>query len=126
MSANDCFKPVSRYFDRISRPEQIITSLPVAIQTLIDAENSGPVTICIPQDVQSEAFDYPENFFTEKVHYMRRPQPDQRELEVAIATLKQAEKPLIVSGGGVLYSQAAADLVDFATAQNPGGGDAGR
>ncbi|MGB0848378.1 MAG: 3D-(3,5/4)-trihydroxycyclohexane-1,2-dione acylhydrolase (decyclizing) [Thiolinea sp.] len=115
VSANDCFKPVSRYFDRISRPEQIINSLPVAIQTLLDAENCGPVTICIPQDVQSEAFDYPESFFAEKVHYMRRPQPDERELAAAIETLKHAEKPLIVAGGGVLYSQAAAELVDFAT-----------
>ncbi len=118
VSANDCFKPVSRYFDRISRPEQIITSLPVAIQTLLDAENCGPVTLCIPQDVQSEAFDYPESFFVERVHYMRRPQPDQRELAAAIATLKQAEKPLIVAGGGVLYSQAAAELVDFAARHN--------
>ena len=116
LTANDCFKPVSRYFDRISRPEQLINSLPVAIQTLTDPENCGPVTIAIPQDVQSEAFDYPESFFAERVHYPRRPPAEQRELETAIATLLAAKKPLIVSGGGVLYSQATEELRNFAEA----------
>jgi 3D-(3,5/4)-trihydroxycyclohexane-1,2-dione acylhydrolase (decyclizing) len=115
LSANDCFKPVSRYFDRISRPEQIITSLPVAIQTLTDPENCGPVTIALPQDTQAEAYDYPERFFAEKIHYPRRPPADARELEAAIATLKQAKKPLIVSGGGVLYSEATQELQQFAS-----------
>lgn len=114
ISANDCFKPVSRYFDRISRPEQIITSLPVAVQILLDPENCGPVTIALPQDTQAEAYDYPESFFAEKIHYPRRPQPDARELAAAIETLKQAEKPFIVSGGGVLYSEAYQELCDFA------------
>lgn len=114
ISANDCFRPVSRYFDRISRPEQIITSLPVAVATLLDPENCGPVTIAIPQDTQAEAYDYPESFFEEVVHRPRRMQPDTRELAAAIETLKSAEKPLIVSGGGVLYSEATAELQAFA------------
>lgn len=118
ISANDCFRPVSRYFDRISRPEQLITSLPVALQTLTDAENCGPVTLALPQDVQAEAYDYPENFFAERVHYMRRPPADARELAQAIATLKQAKKPLIIAGGGVLYSQATEELKDFAETFN--------
>ncbi|MEZ5476891.1 MAG: thiamine pyrophosphate-binding protein, partial [Thiolinea sp.] len=106
ISANDCFRPVSRYFDRISRPEQIITSLPVAIQTLTDPENCGPVTLALPQDVQAEAYDYPESFFAERVHYQRRPPADARELAAALATLRSAEKPLLIAGGGVLYSGA--------------------
>lgn len=118
ISANDCFRPVSRYFDRISRPEQLITSLPVAIQTLTDAENCGPVTLALPQDVQAEAYDYPESFFAERVHYMRRPPADARELALVIATLKQAKKPLIIAGGGVLYSQATEELKDFAETFN--------
>ncbi|TXH68510.1 MAG: 3D-(3,5/4)-trihydroxycyclohexane-1,2-dione acylhydrolase (decyclizing) [Thiothrix sp.] len=118
ISANDCFRPVSRYFDRISRPEQLITSLPVAIQTLTDAENCGPVTLALPQDVQAEAYDYPESFFAERVHYLRRPPADARELAQAIATLKQAQKPLIIAGGGVHYSQAVSELMSFAEAFN--------
>lgn len=118
ISANDCFRPVSRYFDRISRPEQLITSLPVAMQTLTDAENCGPVTLALPQDVQAEAYDYPESFFAERVHYLRRPPADARELEQALATLKQAQKPLIIAGGGVLYSQATKTLKDFAATFN--------
>lgn len=114
ISANDCFRPVSRYFDRISRPEQLITSLPVAIQTLTDAENCGPVTLALPQDVQAEAYDYPESFFTERVHYARRPPADARELEQAVATLRQAKKPMIIVGGGVLYAQATEELKAFA------------
>nr|CAA6812655.1 MAG: Epi-inositol hydrolase (EC [uncultured Thiotrichaceae bacterium] len=114
LSVNDCFKPVSRYFDRISRPEQIITSLPVAMQTLFDPETCGPVTIALPQDTQAEAYDYPESFFAEKIHYPRRPQPDERELATALATLKAAKKPFIVAGGGVLYSEAAQELQEFA------------
>lgn len=114
ISANDCFRPVSRYFDRISRPEQLITSLPVAIQTLTDAENCGPVTLALPQDVQAEAYDYPESFFAERVHYARRPPADTRELEQALAALKQANKPLIIAGGGVLYAQATEELKAFA------------
>lgn len=114
ISANDCFRPVSRYFDRISRPEQLITSLPVAMQTLLDAENCGPVTLALPQDVQAEAYDYPASFFAERVHYARRPPADARELQAALASLKQAKQPLIIAGGGVLYAQAVDELKSFA------------
>ncbi len=114
ITANDCFRPVSRYFDRISRPEQLITSLPVAIQTLTDAENCGPVTLSLPQDVQAEAYDYPESFFAERVHYSRQPAPDQRELAAALALLRAAKQPLILAGGGVLYAEAIAELQAFA------------
>lgn len=106
ISANDCFRPVSRYFDRISRPEQLITSLPAAISTLIDAELAGPVTLSLPQDVQAEAYDYPESFFAETVHYQRQQAPDTRELAAAIDALKNAKKPLLIAGGGVHYAQA--------------------
>ncbi|MEZ5535389.1 MAG: 3D-(3,5/4)-trihydroxycyclohexane-1,2-dione acylhydrolase (decyclizing) [Thiolinea sp.] len=118
ISANDCLRPVSRYFDRISRPEQLITSLPMAIQTLTDAENCGPVTLALPQDVQAEAYDYPESFFAERVHYLRRPAADARELAAALETLKSAEKPLIIAGGGVHYSLATAELQAFAEQYN--------
>ena len=118
ISANDCFRPVSRYFDRISRPEQLITSLPVALQTLLDAENCGPVALALPQDVQAEAYDYPENFFAERVHYPRRPPADARELQAAIDAIKEAKKPLIIAGGGVLYAQATDELKSFAETFN--------
>lgn len=114
ISANDCFRPVSRYFDRISRPEQLITSLPVAIQTLLDPENCGPVTLALPQDVQAEAYDYPVSLFAERMHYLRRPPADAHELAQAIESIKAAKKPLIIAGGGVLYSQATQALKDFA------------
>ncbi len=114
ISVNDCFKPVSRYFDRIMRPEQIINSLPVAIQTLLDSENCGPVTLSLPQDVQAEAFDYPENFFKKKTHSIRKIKIDDAELARAVETLKKSKKPLIIAGGGVHYAQACQVLQEFA------------
>lgn len=114
-SANDCFKPVSRFFDRIYRPEQIITSLPQALRVLTDPANCGPVTLCLPQDVQTMAFDYPLSFFNEKIHVLKRPQPDESELQQAHSLLKSAKKPLIIAGGGVHYSDACAALSDFAS-----------
>ncbi len=113
-AATDCFIPVSRYFDRINRPEQLIHSLPVAIQTLLDPVNCGPVTLALPQDVQAEAFDYPVSLFTKRIHRIRRPAADERELADAIALIKQARKPLIIAGGGVHYSGACQLLADFA------------
>lgn len=113
-SANDVFRPVSRYFDRITRPEQIITALNRAMQVLTDPAECGPVTLSLCQDVQAEAFDYPESFFAERIWSPRRPQPDARELDAAVAALKLAEKPVIIAGGGVLYSEAAATLKAFA------------
>lgn len=114
ISTNDCFRPVSRYFDRISRPEQIITSLPTAMQVLTDPENCGPVTLALCQDVQAEAFDYPAHFFAERVHRLDRRPADSHQLENAIATLKSAKNPLLIAGGGVHYAMAVEDLKHFA------------
>jgi 3D-(3,5/4)-trihydroxycyclohexane-1,2-dione acylhydrolase (decyclizing) len=118
ISANDCFKPVSRYFDRITRPEQIMTALPRALRVMTDPAECGPVTLAFCQDVQAEAFDYPEAFFTPKVWHIRRPEPDAGELAMAITALKAAKAPVIVAGGGVIYSQAEERLAAFATAHN--------
>ncbi|AIF99739.1 3D-(3,5/4)-trihydroxycyclohexane-1,2-dione acylhydrolase (decyclizing) [Alteromonas australica] len=114
ISVNDCFKPVSRYFDRINRPEQLINSLPVAMQTLLDPVNCGPVTLAFPQDVQAEAFDYPVSLFTKRVHRIRQPLAELFEVEQAVSAIKKSQKPLIIAGGGVLYSGAAAALSEFA------------
>ena len=114
ISVNDCFKPVSRYFDRIMRPEQIINSLPVAMQTLLDPENCGPVTLSLPQDVQAEAFDYPEDFFIKRTHSIRQIDLDDMELARAVETLLQSKKPFIVAGGGVHYAKACETLQKFA------------
>ncbi|AGB70550.1 MULTISPECIES: 3D-(3,5/4)-trihydroxycyclohexane-1,2-dione acylhydrolase (decyclizing) [Rhizobium] len=116
VSANDAFRPVSRYFDRITRPEQIISALKRAMQVLTDPLDCGPVTLSLCQDVQAEAFDYPESFFEEHVWVPRRPQPDADELANAIALIRRSEKPVILAGGGVLYSQATKELAAFAEA----------
>ncbi|MBB3190290.1 3D-(3,5/4)-trihydroxycyclohexane-1,2-dione acylhydrolase (decyclizing) [Halomonas cerina] len=113
LTSNDCFKPVSRFFDRITRPEQLLTSLPQAVRVLTDPVECGPVTLALPQDVQTFAFDYPEHFFAEKVHRLRRQAADRRELEDAIALIRQAKQPLVIAGGGVHYSGALAELDDF-------------
>jgi 3D-(3,5/4)-trihydroxycyclohexane-1,2-dione acylhydrolase (decyclizing) len=114
VSANDCFRPVSRFFDRITRPEQILTALPRALSVLTDPAECGPVTLALCQDVQAEAYDYPEAFFEARVWTHRRPEPDRDELAHAISHLKRAKKPFIVSGGGVLFSEAEKALADFA------------
>lgn len=116
VSANDCFRPVSRYFDRIARPEQIIPALARAMQVLTDPAECGPVTLALCQDVQAEAYDYPESFFAERLWTPRRPRPDRDELKVAARALKVAKKPLIVAGGGVLYSGASEELARFSAA----------
>jgi 3D-(3,5/4)-trihydroxycyclohexane-1,2-dione acylhydrolase (decyclizing) len=113
VSANDCFRPVSRYFDRITRPEQIVPALNRAIAVLTDPAECGPVTLAFCQDVQTEAYDYPASFFAERVHRMRRIAPDPREIEEAAEILKKAKKPFVVCGGGVLYSNAERELIDF-------------
>ena len=112
-SANDCFRPVSRYFDRITRPEQIIPALTRAIAVLTDPAECGPVTLAFCQDVQAEAYDYPASFFAERVHRPRRTPPDAHELADAVAALRAAKKPLVISGGGVLYSDAEKQLLAF-------------
>ncbi len=114
VTVNDCFKPVSRYFDRITRPEQIIPALRRAMAVLTDPAECGPVTLSLCQDVQAEAYDYPESFFAEKVWHIRRPMPDADEFATAAAALLQARKPVIIAGGGVLYSEASQALRNFA------------
>ncbi|WP_131118316.1 3D-(3,5/4)-trihydroxycyclohexane-1,2-dione acylhydrolase (decyclizing) [Lichenihabitans psoromatis] len=114
VSANDCFRPVSRYFDRITRPEQIMPALERALSVLTDPAECGPVTLAFCQDVQAEAYDYPVSFFDERLRRIRRPEPDRDELRQAVDLLKAARKPLIVAGGGVLYSGAEAALASFA------------
>jgi 3D-(3,5/4)-trihydroxycyclohexane-1,2-dione acylhydrolase (decyclizing) len=118
VSANDCFRPVVRYFDRISRPEHILTALPRALRVMTDPANCGPVCLAFCQDTQAEAYDYPVEFFEPRVWFIRRPEPDQRELEAAVACIRAAKNPLIVAGGGVLYSGAEQTLLDFAKAHN--------
>jgi 3D-(3,5/4)-trihydroxycyclohexane-1,2-dione acylhydrolase (decyclizing) len=114
VSANDCFRPVSRYFDRITRPEQILAALPRALGVLTDPAECGPVTLALCQDVQAEAFDYPESFFAEQIWRLRRIRPDERELVEAATVLGRAKKPLIVAGGGVHYAEATDALRAFA------------
>ena len=114
VSANDCFRPVSRYFDRIFRPEQIIPALQRAMVVLTDPAECGPVTLALCQDTQAEAYDYPESFFAEKIWSPRRIRPDETELAEAAALIRGAKKPFIVAGGGVLYSGAEKALADFA------------
>lgn len=116
VSASDCFRPVTRYFDRLTRPEQILTALPRAIQMMTDPANCGPACLSLPQDVQAMAFDCPESFLQPELLRFRRPPADPRELASAAALLRQARQPLIVVGGGVLYSQAWDALRAFAEA----------
>jgi 3D-(3,5/4)-trihydroxycyclohexane-1,2-dione acylhydrolase (decyclizing) len=118
VSANDCFRPVVRYFDRISRPEHILTALPRALRVMTDPANCGPVCLAFCQDTQAEAYDYPADFFEPRIWHIRRPEPDQRELAAAVAAIRAAKTPLIVAGGGVLYSGAEQTLLDFAKTHN--------
>ena len=116
ISVNDCFRPVSRYFDRITRPEQVITSLPAAISTLTDPADCGPVTLSLCQDVQAEAYDYPQSLFEERVHRLPRRAADAGELADAVATLRSSRKPLLIVGGGVHYSGAVDTVREFVSA----------
>ena len=114
VSANDCLRPVSRYFDRITRPEQLLQALPKAMSVLTDPADCGPVTLGLCQDVQAEAWDYPESFFAPRVWHMRRVAPDAGELDRAIAALKAARRPMIIAGGGVRYAGASAAVTALA------------
>lgn len=114
VSANDCFRPVSRYFDRIVRPEQLLTALPRAFATMTDPADCGPVTLAFCQDVQAEACDYPEDFFAPRRWHRRRPRPDLREVETAVEAIRAAKRPLVVAGGGVHYADACETLKAFA------------
>jgi 3D-(3,5/4)-trihydroxycyclohexane-1,2-dione acylhydrolase (decyclizing) len=115
VNVNDAFKAVTRYWDRIVHPEQIISSLPQAVATMLDPADCGPAFLALPQDVQEIAWDYPKAFFAETVHDVPRPRPDRNRLAEAMAMLKRAKRPLIISGGGVRYSGAETVLADFAT-----------
>ncbi|MDR1512250.1 MAG: 3D-(3,5/4)-trihydroxycyclohexane-1,2-dione acylhydrolase (decyclizing), partial [Propionibacteriaceae bacterium] len=114
ISVNDAFRPVSRFFDRINRPEQLIPSLLQAMRVLTDPVETGAVVVALPQDVQAEAFDWPAEFFAQRVWRVARPAPDAAALARAVAAIRAAERPLIVAGGGVVYSEASQALRDFA------------
>jgi 3D-(3,5/4)-trihydroxycyclohexane-1,2-dione acylhydrolase (decyclizing) len=116
VSANDCFKPVSRYFDRIAYPAQLLTALPRAIRVLTDAALCGPVTLALPQDVQTTAYDFPEDFFSPPAVLFGAPPPMAAELARAAAVLRESKRPLIVAGGGVLYADASETLRAFVEA----------
>ena len=113
ISVNDSLKPVCRYWDRINRPEQILTSFPEAIRILTNPAEVGAVTISLPQDVQTEAYDFPEEFFSKRVHYIPRAAPDQIMIARAIELIQKSNRPMIISGGGVIYSEAEKILADF-------------
>ena len=114
ISVNDCFKPVSRYWDRIERPEQILTSLLAAMRVLTSPADTGAVVLSLPQDVQAEAYDFPTEFFEKRVWTVARPRCDTRLLAQAAQWIRSAHKPLLIAGGGVLYSEATEALADFA------------
>ncbi|MEO1950521.1 3D-(3,5/4)-trihydroxycyclohexane-1,2-dione acylhydrolase (decyclizing) [Thioclava sp.] len=115
VSANDCFRPVSRYYDRISRPEHILSALPRALRVMTDPANCGPAVLAFCQDTQAEAYDYPVEFFEPRVWRIRRPAPDAGELARVAEMVKAAKKPVIIAGGGVVYSQAEDTLAEFAS-----------
>ncbi|MCB9149957.1 MAG: 3D-(3,5/4)-trihydroxycyclohexane-1,2-dione acylhydrolase (decyclizing) [Caldilineaceae bacterium] len=113
ISANDCFKPVSRYWDRINRPDQLITSLIEAMRVLTSPADTGAVTLALPQDVQTEAWEYPSALFAKRVWRIPRNRPDADALQRAAQAIRQAKKPMIIAGGGVLYSEATETLTNF-------------
>jgi 3D-(3,5/4)-trihydroxycyclohexane-1,2-dione acylhydrolase (decyclizing) len=115
-TVNDAFRPVSRFFDRITRPEQLVTALPAAMRVLTDPVDTGAVVLALPQDVQSHAYDWPAELFAERDWIIRRPQPDPDEVDAVARLLAAAEKPLIIAGGGVIYSGATGELEALAAA----------
>ena len=116
VSVNDAFKPVSRYWDRINRPEQLIPSLLCAMRVLTDPAETGAATLCLPQDVQAEAFDFPVELFARRVWHVARPVPEPAALERAVAAIRASKRPLVVAGGGVIYAGASEQLRAFAEA----------
>src|SRR6185503_10609889 len=113
VSVNDCFKPVSRYWDRINRPEQLLTALPEAMRVLTSPAETGAVTLALPQDVQAEAFDYPGALFEPRVWTIPRARADRDRLQEAAALLRASRRPIVVAGGGVIYSEATDALRRF-------------
>jgi 3D-(3,5/4)-trihydroxycyclohexane-1,2-dione acylhydrolase (decyclizing) len=116
IGVNDCFKPVSRYWDRIYRPEQLITALPEVMRVLTSPSDCGAATLALPQDVQAEAYDYPEELFGKRVWLIRRPEPDAVSFARAVEEIRRSRKPFLVAGGGVLYSEASEALAKFCAA----------
>lgn len=115
VSVNDCFKPVARYWDRIERPEQLLTALPAAVRVLTSPSETGAVVLSLPQDVQAEAFEFPANFLEKRVWYVPRPRCDRELLAKASDWIRAAKQPLIIAGGGVIYSEASSVLAQFAS-----------
>jgi 3D-(3,5/4)-trihydroxycyclohexane-1,2-dione acylhydrolase (decyclizing) len=115
-SVNDCFRPVSRYWDRIARPEQLVTALPEAMRVLTSPADTGAVTLSMPQDTQTEAFDYPAALFQDRDWHIQRPRGDAAALDRAVAAIRASRHPLLIAGGGVLYSEAAGALTHFVEA----------
>jgi 3D-(3,5/4)-trihydroxycyclohexane-1,2-dione acylhydrolase (decyclizing) len=116
VSVNDAFRPISKYWDRLNRPEQLLYAMPAAMRVLTDQAETGAVTIALPQDVQPEAYDYPINFFEKRVYHIPRPVPAEEQLARSVDLISQAKQPLIIAGGGVIYSEASADLAQLAEA----------
>jgi 3D-(3,5/4)-trihydroxycyclohexane-1,2-dione acylhydrolase (decyclizing) len=116
VSVNDCFRPVARFFDRITRPEQLLTALPEAMRVLTSPVETGAVVIALPQDVQSHAWAFPERFFEEREWRIERPLPDARRIDEAAALIRASKRPLVIAGGGVLYSEAEEALLGIARA----------
>jgi 3D-(3,5/4)-trihydroxycyclohexane-1,2-dione acylhydrolase (decyclizing) len=116
ISVNDCFKPISRYWDRINRPDQLLTALPEAMRVLTSPAETGAVTLALPQDVQTEAFDYPASFFRDRVWHVPRNRPDRQALARAAEVIRRSKRPMIIAGGGVIYSEATEALRHFVDA----------
>src|SRR5262249_51324382 len=114
VSVNDCFRPVSRFFDRISRPEQLLTALPEAMRVLTDPAETGAVPLALPQDVQTHAYDFPAAFWEPRTWVVERRLPDPRRIGEAAAWLKSSSRPMLIAGGGVAYAQAGDELLAFA------------
>lgn len=118
ITASDCFKPVAKYWDRVTRPEQLMTALINAMRVLTDTANCGTAVVSLPQDVQGESFEFPEYFFQKRVHHISRQCADAYEIDKAVEVIKAAKKPMLISGGGVRYSEAGQTVMDFAKAFN--------
>ncbi|WP_055600025.1 3D-(3,5/4)-trihydroxycyclohexane-1,2-dione acylhydrolase (decyclizing) [Streptomyces aureus] len=114
VSVNDCLRPVSRYFDRVGRPEALVPAALAAVRVLADPVETGAVTLALPQDVQAEAYDWPEEFFADRIWRVRRPRPDTTELDAAVRAVKASKRPLVIAGGGVRHSRAEDALRTFA------------
>lgn len=118
ITASDCFKPVSKYWDRVSRPEQLMSAMINAMRVLTDPANCGTATISIPQDVQGETFEFPDYFFEKRVHHIARRMPDTYELDQAVELIKASKKPMFIAGGGVRYSEAGEEAMEFCKSFN--------